>query len=81
MAIVSGAQNALAITLLALFEPGNRIAVDIYTYANFIEISKMFRIKLVPIPGDEHGMLPVILNCYIHHPLRVPTIRCPPFGH
>ncbi|WP_199617521.1 aminotransferase-like domain-containing protein [Paenibacillus alkalitolerans] len=58
MAIVSGAQNALAITLLALFEPGNRVAVDIYTYANFIEISKMFRIKLVPIPGDEHGMLP-----------------------
>ncbi|NOU90587.1 aminotransferase class I/II-fold pyridoxal phosphate-dependent enzyme [Paenibacillus sp. LMG 31460] len=58
MAIVSGAQNALAITLLALFEPGNRIAVDIYTYANFIEISKMFRIKLVPIPGDEYGMLP-----------------------
>ncbi|MDF2713829.1 MAG: GntR family transcriptional regulator [Paenibacillus sp.] len=58
MAIVSGAQNALAITLLALFEPGNRIAVDLYTYANFIEISKLFRIKLVPIPGDEHGMLP-----------------------
>ncbi|MBD0383970.1 aminotransferase-like domain-containing protein [Paenibacillus sedimenti] len=58
MAIVSGAQNALAITLLALFEPGNRIAVDIYTYANFIEISKMFRIQLVPIPGDECGMLP-----------------------
>lgn len=58
MAIVSGGQNALAITLLALFEPGNRIAVDIYTFANFIEISKMLRIKLVPIPGDEHGMLP-----------------------
>lgn len=62
MAIVSGAQNALAITLLALFEPGNRIAVDLYTYANFIEISKLFRIKLVPIPGDEHGMLPTELE-------------------
>lgn len=58
MAIVSGGMNALAITLFALFEPGNRIAVDIYTYTNFIEISKLFRIKLVPIPGDEHGMLP-----------------------
>ncbi|AKG37641.1 aminotransferase-like domain-containing protein [Paenibacillus durus] len=58
MAIVSGAQNALAIALLALFEPGNRIAVDWFTYANFIEISKMYRIKLVPITGDEHGMLP-----------------------
>ncbi|OMF39354.1 aminotransferase-like domain-containing protein [Paenibacillus peoriae] len=62
MAIVSGAQNALAITLLALFEPGDRIAVDQYTYANFIEVSKMFRIKLVPISGDEYGMLPEALE-------------------
>lgn len=58
IAIVSGAQNALAITLSALFEPGNRIAVDFYTYSNFIELSKMFHIQLVPIFGDENGMLP-----------------------
>lgn len=58
LAIVSGAQNALAITLSALFQPGNRIAVDFYTYSNFIELTKMFHIQLVPILGDEHGMLP-----------------------
>jgi DNA-binding transcriptional MocR family regulator len=58
LAIVSGAQNALAITLSALFEPGNRIAVDFYTYSNFIELSKMFHIQSVPILGDNHGMLP-----------------------
>lgn len=58
LAIVSGAQNALAITLSALFEPGNRIAVDFYTYSNFIELSKMFHIQLTPISGDENGMLP-----------------------
>ncbi|MCG7381724.1 PLP-dependent aminotransferase family protein [Paenibacillus sp. ACRRY] len=62
VAIVSGAQNAIAITLFALFEPGNRIAVDVYTYANFIEISKMYQIRLVPILGDEHGMLPDALE-------------------
>lgn len=61
-AIVSGAQNALAITLFALFEPGNRIAVDVFTYANFIEISKMYRIQLVPVLGDEDGMLPSELD-------------------
>lgn len=66
MAIVSGAQNALAITLFALFEPGNRIAVDIFTYANFIEISKMYRIQLVPILGDEYGMLPSELDRQCH---------------
>jgi DNA-binding transcriptional MocR family regulator len=58
VAIVSGAQNALAITLSALFEPGNRIATDLYTYSNFIELAKIFHIQLVPIPGDEFGMVP-----------------------
>lgn len=58
MAIVSGTQNALAITLFALFEPGNRIAVDRYTYSNFIELAKTFHIQLVPITGDHYGMLP-----------------------
>ncbi|MGG3181399.1 PLP-dependent aminotransferase family protein [Priestia megaterium] len=58
ISIVSGAQNALAIILTALFEPGNRIATDLYTYSNFIELAKMLHIQLVPIPGDEFGMLP-----------------------
>ncbi|MDQ6597635.1 PLP-dependent aminotransferase family protein [Bacillus salipaludis] len=58
IAIVSGAQNALAITLAALFEPGNRIATDLYTYSNFIELAKIFHIQLVPIKGDQFGMLP-----------------------
>ncbi|MEC2060354.1 aminotransferase-like domain-containing protein [Bacillus stercoris] len=58
ISIVSGAQNALAISLAALFEPGNRIATDLYTYSNFIELAKMHHIQLVPIPGDEYGMLP-----------------------
>ncbi|NRD79814.1 PLP-dependent aminotransferase family protein [Bacillus sp. BRMEA1] len=58
VAIVSGAQNALAIALAAMFEPGNRIATDLYTFPNFIELAKIFHIQLVPIPGDQYGMLP-----------------------
>lgn len=58
VAVVSGAQNALTITLLALFEPGSRIAVDEYTYSNFIELAKSLRIKLIPVAGDRLGMLP-----------------------
>lgn len=58
IAIVSGAQNALAIVLTALFEPGYRIATDLYTYSNFIELAKMYHIQLVPILGDQFGMLP-----------------------
>jgi DNA-binding transcriptional MocR family regulator len=56
MAVVSGGQNAVTVTLLGLFRPGDRIAVDFFTYANFIEIAKMARLKLVPIIGDEQGM-------------------------
>lgn len=48
----------MTIALAALFEPGNRIATDLYTYSNFIELAKMFHIQLVPIPGDQFGMLP-----------------------
>jgi len=62
IAIVSGSQNALAITLTALFKPGNRIATDVYTYSNFIELAKMLHIQLVPIQGDEFGMLPSELD-------------------
>lgn len=54
--IVSGTQNGLALALLALFEPGNRIAVDSFTYANFIELAKLHHLQLVPIGGDCEGM-------------------------
>ncbi|OPD39911.1 aminotransferase class I/II-fold pyridoxal phosphate-dependent enzyme [Bacillus thuringiensis] len=71
MDIVSSAQNALAITLTALFKPGNRITTDLYTYSNFIELAKLLHIQLVPIQGNEFGMLPDELGkqcsqLYIH---------------
>lgn len=56
IAIVSGTQNGLTLALPALFEPGNRIAVDTYTFANFIELAKMYHIQLVPVAGDAEGM-------------------------
>lgn len=56
IAVVSGAQNALAITLYALFEPGDKIAVDTFTYSNFIELARAFHIQLIAIPSDEEGM-------------------------
>lgn len=56
LVIVSGTQNGLALAMLALFEPGNRIAVDSFTYANFIELAKLYHLQLVPIAGDNEGM-------------------------
>lgn len=56
LAIASGGQNALAVAVLAMFEPGDRIAVDEFTYANFIELAILHHLRLVPIAGDEQGM-------------------------
>lgn len=62
VAIVSGTQNGLALTLFALFDPSNRIAVDTYTYANFIDLAKMYHLQLVPVGGDSEGMSAELLE-------------------
>ncbi len=54
--ICSGSQNALAIALISLFHPGDKIATDQYTYPNIIELAKMLHLVLVPIHGDRFGM-------------------------
>ena len=54
--LVSGTQNGLAMSLLALFDPGDRIGVDTYTYANFIELARLHHLQLVAIGSDEEGM-------------------------
>lgn len=56
--ITAGAQNALATILSALFEAGDRIAVDTYTYPNFISLANLLYLQLVPIESDENGMSP-----------------------
>lgn len=61
--IAAGAQNALAITLASLFKPGDKIATNAYTYANFISLANMLSIQLMPVDGDEFGMLPDRLDC------------------
>ena len=57
-AIFSGAQNVISAALLSLFKLGDKIATDFFTYANLIGTARMMHIPLVPIPGDQNGMLP-----------------------
>ncbi|SET88762.1 transcriptional regulator, GntR family [Lacrimispora sphenoides] len=56
--IAAGAQNALATILSSLFEAGDCVAVDIYTYPNFISLANLLYLQLVPIENDGAGMLP-----------------------
>lgn len=64
IAITAGTQNALTITLLALFSPGDYIAVDCFTYPNFITLAKMLNIKLIPIKSDNNGIIPEELEAH-----------------
>lgn len=60
--ITAGAQNALAAILSSLFEAGDKIAVDPYTYPNFISLANLLYLHLIPIETDEHGMRPDALE-------------------
>lgn len=60
--VTSGVQNGLVVTLCALFHAGDRIAVDAYTFPNFIELAKLLGIELVPVAGDACGMRPEALD-------------------
>lgn len=62
LAILSGAHNAIVVTLMALFSPGQRVATDKYTYSNLIVLARMLHIHLVPVKGDGEGMLPEELH-------------------
>jgi DNA-binding transcriptional MocR family regulator len=48
--IVSGAQHGLAIAVMALFKPGDVIAVDALTYPGFKVVADAHRLELVSIP-------------------------------
>lgn len=62
IAITSGAQNSLTLILISLFHSGDKIAVDKYTYPNFIQLANMLNIQLIPIEGDAFGMKPEELD-------------------
>lgn len=53
--IVSGAQHGLATVIMALFKPGDVIAVDALTYSGFKLLAQTFHLELVAIPATPEG--------------------------
>lgn len=62
VAVFPGAQGAISAALLALFHPGDAIAVDEFTYANFISLARLAHLKLAPVKSDRNGMRPDALE-------------------
>lgn len=56
--LTGGTQNALTIALLALFQAGDKILTDSFTYPNFIPLANQLRLQLISVPSDAQGMLP-----------------------
>ncbi|MBR6608855.1 MAG: PLP-dependent aminotransferase family protein [Oscillospiraceae bacterium] len=54
--ITNGSQNSLTLILAGIFEAGDRIIVDQYTYPNFLALANMLHIVLLTVPSDEYGM-------------------------
>jgi DNA-binding transcriptional MocR family regulator len=53
--IVNGAQHGLAVTTMALLQPGDVVAVDALTYPGFKVLAEAHRLELVPVPSTDNG--------------------------
>ncbi|MDD1136358.1 PLP-dependent aminotransferase family protein [Pseudomonas sp. TNT2022 ID233] len=53
--IVNGAQQGLAVTLMALLKPGDVIAADALTYSGFKVLAEALHLEVVAIPVNEQG--------------------------
>lgn len=60
--VCAGAQHALLVTLMSLFNPGDRIAADPLSYPLLKQLAKRLRLQLVPVRMDAGGMLPDALE-------------------
>lgn len=55
LVLVSGAQHGLAVTVQALFKPGDVVALDALSYPGFKVAAEAHGLELVPIAMLEHG--------------------------
>jgi DNA-binding transcriptional MocR family regulator len=55
VAIVAGAQQGLATTVMALLQPGDVVATDGLTYPGFKLLAEAHRLELAPIPAAGQG--------------------------
>lgn len=65
--LAAGAQNALSVVLISLFQAGDKIAVDRFTYTNFKGLANFLHIQLVAVDADELGMSPAALSAVCKH--------------
>lgn len=53
--LVNGSQHGLAVTVMALLQPGDVVAVDAVTYPGFKVLAETLRLELAPLPAGGDG--------------------------
>ncbi|RTQ36698.1 PLP-dependent aminotransferase family protein [Variovorax gossypii] len=53
--LVDGAQHGLAVTVMALLQPGDVVAIDALTYPGFKVLAEAHRLEMAPIPASGQG--------------------------
>lgn len=56
-----GGQHGIALSLLVLCRPGDRVACEALTYPGIAAAAAMLRVDLVPIETDAEGLVPAAL--------------------
>ncbi|QAX85680.1 GntR family transcriptional regulator [Pseudomonas sp. DTU12.3] len=64
--IVNGAQQGLAVTLMALLKPGDVIAADALTYSGFKVLAEALHLEVVAIPINDQGPDLAVLDKLCH---------------
>jgi len=60
--VTAGGQNAIAVILSALTQPGDAVLTECLTYPGLKGIAKVLHLHLAPVAMDEDGMLPDALE-------------------
>lgn len=60
--IVQGGQAAIHSVFRAVTRPGGSLLVESPTYVGAIEVARALAVDLVPVPCDEHGVVPEFLE-------------------
>ncbi len=78
--VTGGAQQGLAIAMGALTTPGDRMALEAYSYPGVRNLVRFFGLAPAPVAMDAEGMLPDVLEktCRHHKPR---LLYCMPHAH
>jgi DNA-binding transcriptional MocR family regulator len=60
--VCAGIQHALTVVLATVCRPGDTLLVEALTYPGLKALANLLELKMVPVPMDDHGLVPEALE-------------------